>query len=248
VTSASDYVVRHIDGCELRVAPHRTPREPELSAAIDAAWGAITARRPHVFDGELLSVRGVGVSGGRLCLDVERVGYKDYLVQREGLKLGVRPLAVTGVTLAGDDILIGRRSRLVTQFPGLWEPVPAGTVGLPPGDEGSQDVLAGQQQPHRVEEQLLRELDEEAGIPRESALSVVVIGVIEDASDGVVDVCFRVDVERAQAERAISGRSDQSEHEELRLCSPAEAQSLAADPTAAVPTRAPALPLAGWSD
>ena len=230
---ASSVAAHAVDGCELVLDRRRRPEDERTRDELEAAWRAILERRPHVFDGDLLSVRAIDVDGGRLRLEVETVGYREYLVQREGLELGVRPLGVTGVTYIGERVLIGRRSALVTQYPDRWEPVPAGSVAGPPPEVADGDVLA---------EQVLSELEEETGIRRGDVSELTVVGVIEDRADRVVDVCFRLHVEAAGVGDTVAAQAD--EHSEIRLCPPAEAERLAADAVASVPTMAPALALA----
>ena len=186
---------------------------------------------PQLFDGPLLSVVALHVDGRDVRIEAAIVGYRDFVVQRQTpLALGVRPLAVTGVTRAGDGVLLGLRSASATQYPGLWEPVPAGSV-------------APSAEPAALEDQLLAELREELGISRDEVASIALAGVVADESDGVVDVCFTLSVADAVGRRAVAEHARLDEHSELRLCSPDAARALAADAAASVPTMAPMLAL-----
>lgn len=210
----------------------RAPLAPALERQIDTAWRTIRASEPQLFDGALLSVRDLRVDSGTVRIEAEVVGYRDFVVQRRGLaSLGVRPLGVTGITRAGHDVLLGRRTANVTQYPGLWEPVPAGSVS--PSE--AADVL---------EDQLLAELREEAGIGRAEVDSMALVGVVDDEADHVVDLCFVLTVAQAAARRAVAAHANPAEHEELALRSASAACALAADAAAAVPTMAPMLRLA----
>lgn len=210
----------------------RVPLTPAVERAAAAAWRTIVTAEPHLFDGPLLSVRSLRVADGTAHIAAEVVGYRDFVVQRRGLAdLGVRPLGVTGVTRAGDGVLLGRRSPRATQYPSLWEPVPAGSVA--PSD--AADVL---------EDQLLAELREETGIGRDEVETVAVVGVVDDDVDGVVDVCFALTVPEAVARRSVAEHVSPGEHDELTLRSASAARELAADATAAVPTLGPMLRLA----
>lgn len=218
------------DRCAL-VVTRRSPREPALERAVGDAWRTITAAQPQLFDGPLLSCVALHVDGRDVRIDAEIVAYRDFVVQRRTpLALGVRPLAVTGVTRADDGVLLGLRSASATQYPGMWEPVPAGSV-VPSGE------------PNALEHQLFAELREELGICRDEVTSVALAGVVTDESAGVVDVCFALSVADAVGRRAVAKHARRDEHTELRLCSPDAARALAADAAAAVPTMAPMLAL-----
>ena len=210
----------------------RAPLDRAVERAVEAAWRTILAAEPQLFDGRLLSVRDLRVEGGTAKIEAEVVGYRDFVVQRRGLAdLGVRPLGVTGITRAGDGVLLGRRTADVTQYPGRWEPVPAGSVS--PSDAA-----------HVLEDQLLTELREEAGIGRADVESIAVVGVVDDEADDVVDVCFALTVPESVARRAVAEHANPGEHDELALRPAGAARELAADASAAVPTMAPMLRLA----
>ena len=210
----------------------RAPLPPAVERTVDAAWRTILATEPQLFDGRLLSVRDLRVEDGTAKIEAEIASYRDFVVQRRGLAdLGVRPLGVTGITRAGDGVLLGRRTAHVTQYPGVWEPVPAGSVS--PSD--AADVL---------EDQLLAELREEAGIGRDEVEAIAVVGVVDDEADGVVDVCFVLTVPESVARRAVAEHANPGEHDELALRPARAAHELAADAAAAVPTMAPMLRLA----
>ena len=210
----------------------RAPPDPDVERAVDAAWQTIRSAEPQLFDGRLLSVRDLRVVDGTVHIEAEVVGYRDFVVHRRGLAdLGVRPLGVTGITRAGDGVLLGRRTSRVTQYPGLWEPVPAGSVS--PSD--APDVL---------EHQLFAELREEAGIGRDEVEAIAVVGVVDDEADHVVDLCFVISVPEAVARRAVAEHKNPGEHDELALRSAGAARELAGDAATAVPTMAPMLRLA----
>lgn len=210
----------------------RAPLDPAVERAADAAWRTILAAEPQLFDGRLLSVRDVRVVEGTAKIEAEVVGYRDFVVQRRGLAdLGVRPLGVTGITHTGAGVLLGRRSAHVTQYPGRWEPVPAGSVSPADG-------------PNVLEDQLLAELREEAGIGRDEVEAIAIVGIVDDAVDDVVDVCFALTVPESTARRAVAEHTNPGEHDELALRSATAARELAAGPEAAVPTLAPMLRLA----
>ena len=210
----------------------RVPLQPAVERATAAAWRTILAGDPHLFDGPLLSVRSLRVADRTVHIEAEVVGYRDFVVQRRGFAdLGVRPLGVTGVTRAGDGVLLGRRSPRATQYPSLWEPVPAGSV------EPSRAANV-------LEDQLLAELREETGISPDDVGTIAFVGVVDDEADAVVDVCFALTVPESIARRSVAEHVKPGEHDELTLRSASAARELAADASAAVPTLGPMLRLA----
>ena len=95
-------------------------------------------------------------------------------LQREGLS--VRPLAVTGILICADGLVLGRRGSAVTDDVGLWEPAPAGGLSIP-------DPTV----------QVLEELEEELGISKSEVESVKVCGLVEDVESRVFDIVFRLE-------------------------------------------------------
>jgi 8-oxo-dGTP pyrophosphatase MutT (NUDIX family) len=117
--------------------------------AVDARWEAMRAENPRAFDGRILAVLGTSRNGhGGVQIHAQECAYRFYAVQRDGPDLGVRALGVKGIARDARGFLLGRRSRAVAVYPGLWEFVPGG--GLEPGAGPSA--------------QLVRELREEAGL------------------------------------------------------------------------------------
>lgn len=123
-------------------------------ADVDERWNRLCEANPRYFDGAMLQVLGVSRNGhGGVQVHVQECSYRFYAVQKAtgsdaGLDCGVRPLGVKAVVTVGDRVLVGRRSRQVAFYPGMWEFVPGGSVE--PGREPSQEIL--------------RELREEAGL------------------------------------------------------------------------------------
>jgi hypothetical protein len=109
--------------------------------------------------------------------------YKWFLAQRRepGLftALGVRPMAVTGVTVSADGVLIGRRRRDASQDAGLWELVPAGGVDATSISASGKVDLA---------RQLFTELEEECGITEADLEGVPApFAAVEDTESRVID-------------------------------------------------------------
>ena len=89
--------------------------------------------------------------------------------------LNIRPLAVTGILLCVDGLVLGRRSAQVASDGGLWEPAPAGGLSRP-------DPVG----------QVLDELREELGLEPSQVAHSEVCGLVEDLPSGVVDIVLRL--------------------------------------------------------
>jgi 8-oxo-dGTP pyrophosphatase MutT (NUDIX family) len=119
---------------------------------------------------------------------VQECSYRFYAVQRadgdwQGLDCGVRPLGVKALTRRGEALLMGRRSRRVAFYPGLWEFVPGG--GLEPGVEPAVQVL--------------RELSEEAGMTAVSP--PIAVALLYDPVAWTWEIVHRIELaESAQPE------------------------------------------------
>ncbi|MHC5023470.1 MAG: NUDIX hydrolase [Planctomycetota bacterium] len=112
------------------------PRAGSLDE-IDLRWEALRSSNPAYFDGRLLHVIGVHRNGyGGAVLHVKDCAYRFHAVQDDDFDLGVRPLGVKGLTMRGDEVLLGRRSAQVAHYVGLWEFAPGGVVepGRAPAD------------------------------------------------------------------------------------------------------------------
>ena len=133
-------------------------------AEVDERWDALVAANPRYFDGAMLQVLGVSRNGhGGVQIHVQECSYRFYAVQKTGLDCGVRPLGVKAVATVGvhgeSRALVGRRSRTVAFYPGMWEFVPGGSVE--PGAAPAEEIV--------------RELREEAGLACEGPAIAVAL-------------------------------------------------------------------------
>ncbi|MSP59278.1 MAG: HAD family phosphatase [Myxococcales bacterium] len=192
------------------------PLRFEVARQIDATWAAAVSERPGLRDGEIVALTSWRASGDGVHVDAELTHYRRFLAQRRGIPVGVHPLGVTAVTRLtgrGDDrLVLGRRASGVTQYPGCWELVPSGGIARRRvATDGSVDV----------EGQVLEELEEELGVPSEQVMAIVPVGLIEDLDDGVVDLCYRIDVD-ADEEAVRRGILRHLEYIAVELLPPAE--------------------------
>jgi len=118
------------------------------------------------------------------------VPYKYYLAQEKVPtirdKLQLCPVALSGVTLAGDSLLLGQRSHTVTQFPLYWEFAPSG---------GIDDRFV---EKNRVDyrRQIMQELEEETGIDRQYINEVAPKWLYLDRDAPIVDICLEIHINK----------------------------------------------------
>jgi len=133
------------------------PIDKETKEAIEAIWETGKKRwGDSLFNGKLFSV---------LSIEQERITgyfaeYKWFYAVKEDPslqeKLNIVPLSISGITVKGRSVLIGKRSFSVTESPGMYECPPSGGIDMRAFKEGLIDV----------ERQFLIELDEEIGVAK----------------------------------------------------------------------------------
>ena len=190
-----------------------------------AVWSTLS-EDGDVFDGPLLAVQSIASedqSNEELRIDCSTTSYRRYIAHRNGIGPRVAPLGVTAISSIGPQLLVGRRSERVTQYPSCWEFAGSGT--LPPARR--DDPLG----------HLACELEEETGLDRSQISSAEQIGLIEDLAQDCLDICLRVAFEGAPTFRPAT-----DEYVELKLVSRSDAHRLAAGVNA-VPTMPAALAL-----
>ena len=156
----------------VRVGAARAALPPEQQHAIDALWHAANASAT-LHDGRIVSVVSWSAMPAGVEISAETVPYRWWVAQRHGHPdLGVRPLAVCGITLDADGrVLIGRRSGGFDHAR-RWELVPSGGCELQA--DGTVNPLADAR----------RELAEESGLAAGTAEPV---GLMEDPTVGIFE-------------------------------------------------------------
>jgi 8-oxo-dGTP pyrophosphatase MutT (NUDIX family) len=212
------------------------PLEPpeDLRERVDELWEQERRVRPGLVDGSVISVS--AVDGDRVV--TRPCSYRLFVARERDTalreRLAVRALGVSGALLIGSDdgarsVLLGRRSTDVTEYGGAWELVPSG--GIEPARAGRDGAVD-------VESALLAELEEEAGIQRDTVVDVVPLGLVHDIAQDVYDVCLALRVREAPPERL-------SEYEESVLVPAHDARAwLDAQKRAVVPASRALLALA----
>lgn len=169
-------------GIESRVADSATELE------IGRLWDEARRARSGLSDGNVVALSEWVANGHALLVTTEIVPYRYYVAQRAGGRsMGIFPLGVTGVVrLRYGELVLGRRGRGVTQYPGHWELVPSGGI---PAERVNADGVVD------AEGHLLEELREELGIGPELVRKVVPLGLIEDAADRAFDLAYLIETD-----------------------------------------------------
>ena len=204
--------------------------EPAESAArIAAIWNVEKDRRgDRLSNGRVYSL--LDLRPDRLL--IQPAEYRHVLARRRVPELGltIRPLAVTGLLLCADGLVLGRRGQGVTSDAGLWEPAPAGGLAQP-------DPVA----------QVLEEMREEVGLDPARIERVHACGLAEDTESGVVDILFRLHTLATEAEvRAAHTARATDEYAELAIVPPEKiGEFLQENRNRLLPALRPMLTLAG---
>ena len=98
--------------------------------------------------------------------------------------LNITILAVSGITICGNGIVVGKRSANSLQDAGYWELTPSGSIGAPDislklGTDYAKD-------------QVIVELEEEIGILRREIGKISLIGYLRDTEAHVIDLLFLI--------------------------------------------------------
>lgn len=234
--------VRHVASLKVEECERHTALSPELATLVETVWQEECARRgSSLYDGELFSIAEITKNGFRGHF----VPYRDWLAQtkRPGARaeLGIRPLAVSGLVRLAEGVVFGRRAETVTQDPGCWELAPSGGIG--PACRVPGGLID-------VEAQLRSELDEELGVSPRHITSLALLGVVIDDSSGVVDVCYRIELDVGQEAlcSAFTTRAS-SEYGEIRVVDAQALPSFLAEADAALsPVSRKLLGVAGLID
>jgi hypothetical protein len=187
---------------------------PEQAALVECRWReAVDASEGHLFNGTLPNVLHVERVPDRTVVVARFIEYKYFYVQHRtpGLDLGIRPVAVSGITTLDIDgvehAIFARRAEHTTQYPGRIELVPSGTVDRACArPDGRIDV----------ESKLLEEFTEETGLPAQCVRSVRPFALILDPQDGSHDLCCHLAITARRAD-IVDGLTQSDEYESPRL-------------------------------
>jgi 8-oxo-dGTP pyrophosphatase MutT (NUDIX family) len=209
----SDFI-SHVLQSDFRLvveAPIEIPKQ--VLGRVASVWDAEQAKaQGRLVNGTIYSL----VEFGADRLVVRACEYRAMLAQRRdpNLQLGIRPLAVTGVLLCADGLVLGRRSNKVATDAGHWEPSPAGGVSQP-------DTLA----------QLFEELDEELSLKPDAIARVQICGLLEDQATQVFDLIYLLSTPLSEHEIIAAQRQASEEYDELKIVPLNELATFIRDPS-----------------
>lgn len=185
-----------------KVDPFADLSQDEISH-IERIWEEeLRLQKGHLFNGQLFSV----IEINERQLIGRFVPYKLYIAQLRlpalKKKLQIFPMSITGLTQLDQRILIGKRSKYVTQYPGCFELVPSGGVDDHSVQNGKINLV----------KQFQIELQEEAGIGSEYIETIDLKAIKYNATEQIYEVCadIKIKSEFAEIVKFIS-----HEHEEL---------------------------------
>lgn len=176
------------------------PLDRSAARTVAALWDAARAAEgAHLFDGEIYVLG----SARPDRIEVLRSGFRRHLglLADPSLAPGEPeyPVGVNGLTTRGDAILLGRRSRRVTQYPGMFELAPSGTLAGTPGPGGVLDARGC----------LLAELEEETGLPRELVRDAGARELGFDAGASTWEIVYALELDPGAPDPATSAEYDE---------------------------------------
>lgn len=148
----------------------------EIREQVDKLWSEQKMRRPELFDGQVFCCQ--EPSKGKLLGQLMPYRYvlAQHLQPQLRASIGAMPVGVTGITQQGGKVLVGRRGRNLTHYPGMRELAPAGVL----------DQL-------NWREQLLTELREECGWSANPKIPL--LGLIYDPIIHTLDIVAELKVD-----------------------------------------------------
>ena len=175
---------------EVSPAPAEIELDQNTVERVDDIWAReVQSRGEQLFNGSMLCFAG---RDGDTLLG-RFVEYKHYLAQKREPtlrdKLNITPLAVSGLICFDDLVVFGRRSSDVTAYPGFYELMPSG--GL------TEECRTGSTRLD-YRGQILRELEDEVGLPQEVVRSIEPFALVFDPADNVYDVCMEITLDTAR--------------------------------------------------
>lgn len=156
----------------------------DLERQVGVIWDEESRRLGQVlFDGIIFSAAEYSsehILGSWIRYRYALAGYKNPELGRE---LGVLPVAVNGISLLNDQILLGRRSNKVAAFPGKWELAPSGGI-----DERDCQAKVNVS----YVKALYRELQEETGLEANTVEQALPWRLVEDRQVNTLELCMKL--------------------------------------------------------
>lgn len=180
---------------------------PELEQEIEIVWQKEQKKNENLFNGLIVSATTVSpqIIQGFVC------EYRYLIAQRIKPELfdvlQIRPVAVSGLLLCTDGIVVGRRGKEVSQNSGFWELVPSG------GIDATNIKFNAKVSPVS---QIFTELQEEIGVKPNSVLHAKPFCLVEDINSHVIDIgiVLKTSLTKGEVEQHYYN-SPSKEYEEL---------------------------------
>tara|TARA_Y100000590_G_scaffold470606_1_gene666840 strand:+ start:3186 stop:3869 length:684 start_codon:yes stop_codon:yes gene_type:complete len=152
----------------------------DFKAGVDKIWALEKEKNSSIFDQEVLYFKKVQKNKVQCFHSNYRYWYAQRLIQDKPNNYLFKPLAVTGIIKKEDEVLLGKRSRNVTQEQGMYELIPSGGIEF---DCGVNYLM-----------QLEKEYQEELLANPKEINSAVPLYIIEDTVEQVVDIVLLMSV------------------------------------------------------
>ncbi len=170
----------------------------------------------HLFNGAYFNLTRWNLTAKGIEVIGHFAEYRHFYVHRLAPQLGlnVRAIGVSGITLfdgGGEDYtLAARRGNKMTQYPGLMELVPSGTLDRSCAED---DGVV------RAEAKAIEELHEEAKLPFTRIVSADAFAFTHDRADDSYDVCcvLRVNAQAHELRDGINRSDEYTEPEIIRV-------------------------------
>lgn len=140
----------------------------------------------YLYNGKVFSALHFDANGMQGCWISYREALAGHRKPALAERLGILPVAVSGMVWAGEHLLVGQRAEHLAQFPGHWELAPSG--GLDPESQRGPEV--------DFRETLYKELQEETGILPEAIARLHPFALMRGQT--ALEICLEVQLHAAE--------------------------------------------------
>lgn len=169
---------------------------------IEAHWLAAQQNNPTLFNGQVVHYSNHSQDcNNKIKIHIQTSDYKSLLYQmNQRVELNIHPIAVSGVLIDQQNrVLVGKRSKWVSEYPNMYELVPSG--GITP-DYAQENQYIKQWQ---------KELMEECGIENNQICTINTLGLYFDELHKVYDIAIRCTLKVAFHQLTLEANKEYSE-------------------------------------
>ncbi|MGE0416118.1 MAG: NUDIX hydrolase [Acetobacteraceae bacterium] len=227
MTPTAGFIVHPIAAqIEVRIDRAMTPLPDDVEQRVETLWQAAIRRvadggAGQLFNGRVFSADTITPAriGGHLT------EFRRIVAQMDDPSLApildIRPLAVCGVVLGRDGVVIGRRPTGAVYQPGMWQLPPAGSVDSHAARPDGRIDLIGQ---------LATEFTEELGLPATAIRSTRPLCAVEHPGSRVTDLGIAIATDLTADEITVAHRANGNrEYDPLRVLAPDAVPGFVAD-------------------